>query len=335
MPTPDPNALFNQLLEYQFRGVPFPATTFSCSLKQDMAVHKYADRDGAHIEPTGREPVQFKARIPFLNSIVPGPSESWGSLYPDGFKAFFKAMSDGSVGPMQHPELGTINVVPESCEVTWDNDKASTGVYVEASWIEATFDPDESANIFAAQSPISVSILSGLDLDAELLAINPAPPVAAVPGISFGDACRALGAIGDQVSLLQRRIGGTVDEISYHAGNLAKSLDSAVTTTDAQGKTSTLFTRGSLANFKAFGPAALFWPMRVSTTNIISSMHDLKSLLFTTKRTIGLYPVPMDATLAAISIDVKANVTDLITLNRGLLKSPIVLRGTNVRFYQS
>ena len=135
------------------------------------------------------------------------------------------------------------------------------------------------------------------------------------------------------MSLLQRRVGGTVDEISYHASNLAKSLDSAVTTTDANGKTSTLFSRGSLANFKAAGPAALFWPMRVSTTNIISSLHDLKSLIFTSKKNIGLYPVPMDATLAAISIDLKASVTDLITLNRALLKSPIVLRGTTVRYY--
>ena len=103
-------ALFGELLPLQWKDVGIPYVDFKVTLRQDLAVHKFSDLDGADVEPTGRSPLEMTAKVPFLNNIARAPSETWssGDLYPNQFRKFFAACVDRAPGYLQHPEFGPL-----------------------------------------------------------------------------------------------------------------------------------------------------------------------------------------------------------------------------------
>ena len=105
----DASQLFASLLEFRWRDVSFPTTEFTTELRQDLAIHKLVDRDGAFVEGTGRAPLQITARVACLNGLDAGPNEHWQRpLYPYTWRKLFEACADKSTGTLQHPELGPI-----------------------------------------------------------------------------------------------------------------------------------------------------------------------------------------------------------------------------------
>src|ERR1700722_318099 len=125
------NDLFAKLLEYKWKGVSFPVEDTELEIRQDLVIHRYADRNGAYVEGTGRHPPQTPARIPFLNTIYPAASESWppGALYPQQFRLFLQACLDPTSGTLQHPELGALNCKVDVARSTWSG-KVRSGVIV-------------------------------------------------------------------------------------------------------------------------------------------------------------------------------------------------------------
>jgi len=330
------NELFDQLGEFKWREISFPATTFRVTLRQDLAQHKFPDRDGAHIEATGRAPLEFSARIPFLNSIVPGKVETWGVLYPTQFRLFLAACADRTTGLLRHPELGAIRCKVESCDTVWDAN-VRAGVYVDVSWIESTFDPDESNAIFESTSPVAESLLAATDLDASIEDIQPAPPELPEYSPSFADSMRSLQAVGDQISLLSRRVSGIQDQVSYRANAIVESIGRATTSLSAAGVPQTVLTSVTAGRVTASatvaGPAALLWPLAMSGQRTLSAIDGLRKVLGTARKNIALYVVPKDSTLAGVASDVGASLSDLLKLNPTLVAGPVVTAKTIVRHY--
>ena len=138
--SPDYNDLFAQLLEFQWRGIRFPITETVLELRQDLAIHKLVDRDGASIEGTGRAPLQINVRVPFLNGLTRGRAELWESpLYPTAWRQVFAACADKSNGVVTHPELGDITCKCEVMSTRWSGDVRS-GVFVNMTFLETDDD---------------------------------------------------------------------------------------------------------------------------------------------------------------------------------------------------
>ncbi len=159
----DVNDLFAQLLEFSWKGIAFPVANVRFSLHHDIARHLYPDKDGGHMEPTGRAPLQISAQALFYNGIAPGKGETWGkagTLYPAVYRKFMTACSDRTMGVLQHPEFGAIRCALESCETTLDSGRRD-GVSVNASWIESV-DVDELDGGFSAPSPIASAVSWGV-----------------------------------------------------------------------------------------------------------------------------------------------------------------------------
>ena len=130
-------------------------TQFSTSLAHDQVVHKWADRDGAHVEATGRQPLQFRAAIPFKNAVLPGPGETWGNLflYPDTFRLFLTAFATRTSGILQHPELGPLRAKPHAAEFMWAAN-VRDGCDCTATWTESFDDTvTEFQDVLARKSP--------------------------------------------------------------------------------------------------------------------------------------------------------------------------------------
>jgi prophage DNA circulation protein len=133
------------LLPTSWRGVIFPTTTVDLDINHSTVTHLYPHRDGGRVEGMGRDPVAHRFRIPFLRSIDRG-------LYPQRFREFVVAWSDGSKGDLGHPELGILPCRPSKGTASWSADKRD-GCWVDATWLESTDDGEAFAKLFRQSAP--------------------------------------------------------------------------------------------------------------------------------------------------------------------------------------
>lgn len=300
-------SVFELLLEMKWKGVSFPTSHLAIDLEHDLVEHKWPDRDGAHVEATGRSPLVFSATIPFRNGIAPGKTEKWGILYPTGFRDFLTKAADRTVGDLQHPELGVIKCKLKSARVTYDPNKRD-GADVDATWIESTETPEDLQKVLASSSPVGATLQFALDLDQQLLQLN--PPLPTPPGPpepSFGDAIRSIQGAFDQTSLLSRQIAGQIDHVAYRLSSLSDSVAAAKN--------------------------VLFWPVTQSVEHMRASLNDLKSQLLVQNKQVSIYVVPAETTLANIAAFLGVRIDDIVKLNPLLVSSARVAARSTVRYY--
>lgn len=301
--------LFEQLQEFKWRDISFPASTFSVHLRHSLATHRYPNVDGANVEATGRDELVFRARIPFYNGVVPGKGETFGILYPETYRKFLAAMADKSTGKLQHPELGLIECKPEECNTEWAADRRD-GVTVDVTWVETEDQAVDTNAIFNSDSPITNVSLGALDLDASLgLALDQFPTLPKYQP-DFAATMRSITAISDQVSLLSQRVKGKLDGVAYRVENLSNSISKA---------------RSSVLTAK-LGP---------STERLKAGIIDLRKTLGTTGKTIVFEVVRTPMTLANVAQNAGAPIVELIKLNNDLVREPVVAAGTIVRHYKT
>ena len=303
---------FPLLLGFAFRSIGFPCSETKLEVRQDLVIHKFADRDGAHVESTGRHPFQITARIPFINGLQRGPNESWPSsaLYPLQWRAFFAACCDNTSGTLIHPELGALTVKVEHCSTVWSS-KSRSGVDVEVSWIE---DDDEAAELGAsldARSPLAGLLASAAAIDdqiADILA-DPSLGIAVLqPRTSMSSLVAGITASGGFSASLS---------VSLGACNIAIANATAVQ--------ASLYTDAN--------SNVLSWPLVLSCDQAIESARNTAATLQAKAATVSLYTVQKDSTLGQLAAVIPAGVGELCTLNPNLCSSPVVPAGTVVRYY--
>lgn len=296
------------------------------SLSHDQADHRFWGFDGAYIEATGRAPLVFTASIPFRNGIVPGKKEKWGVLYPTTYREFLRATADRGTGTLVHPEFGLITCKVRNVETIWDANRRD-GCDVEATWVE-TIERDE--NQLTTDSTVTSAELAARDLDTHLQDLSHLdPPLPSQPTYQpdFEESMRRIAAVGDQISLLQQRQAGKIDSIIYRVNEVGNSLDRAATT--SRNTVKSIIDGDSTQS----GRSALSWPMRDAINRMKAGLIEAKKKLLEDGRPIVFYRVPSAATLASVSISAGANLSEMISLNPSLVRSPIVPIGTIVRYY--
>jgi len=298
--------ILDQLREFSWKGISFPVTQVHLSLQQDLVEHRFWAQDGANVEATGRAPITISATIVFRNNIARGRQETWGVLYPTTFRQFFDLSADRSTGVLVHPEFGPINCKLKSAEISHTADRRD-GCDVEASWIE-TREKENTSAAFTTQTPVAEAELAAFDLDANLKTLSPPLPGKTVFTPNFADSIRSILAVGDQISLLSRQIGGQFAAINYRLNQIESQLSS--------------------------GASALNAVMIQSINRLRFATSNLQQKLLQKQRETRLYVVPVAKTLASVAIDVAGNtVGDLIRLNPSLVGFATVPRGTAVRYY--
>lgn len=320
----DVNSLFDQLIEFAWKGVSVPTSKFTFRLRHDLAQHKYPGRDGADIESTGRSPYQITASIPFLNNIVPGKSEKWGILYPTQYRQFISVSAVGTTGVLQHPEFDQIACRLESCETVWAADRRD-GVMVECSWLE-TLENNDAMTTAMSPSPVSAVLLGALDLDAHLGAVKPPFPKTPVYTPDFAATMRSITAVTDQVSLLSKRAAGRVAAIQYRLDTMQNSITTAQTDVATTVK-------GILNPDNGATKRALLWPINNTIEQMRGAANDLQKVLVVKNKTIRTYLTQVPMTLASVAQQVGADVNDVIALNPDACATPTVEAMTKIRYY--
>jgi hypothetical protein len=224
------------------------------------------------------------------------------------------AMADTSTGTLQHPVLGNITCKPHTFETDW---KGATreGVPCSASWLETTEDPNSLALLIASVSPMAAGLQASADIDKHLP--NLTPPLPALPQYqpNFQDAMRSIQGVFDQVSLLQQRGAGVINNILYRVNAIQNAMATAARLP------------GGAQN------SALAWPMRDALQRMTAAANDLKKTLLVGKKSIGIYMPARNATMGKLAADIPAPITDLLVLNPSLVASPIVKANSKIRYY--
>lgn len=296
-----------ELLGCSWRDIGFPVTAFRVRISQDIAQHKRPDQDGARVESTGRNPLVFSASIPFRNNIAKGQNETWGTLYPDAWRAFLAAMADRSKGTLQHPSLGRITCKAVSADTEITAQKRD-GEDVSAEWIEYSEDEDASNAILAGESPIGGAVLEAIDLDtilADIPAIKAKDPDKS--GASFEDTMRGVAGAVDRVSLLSRKTFGLIDRVAYRLNVVGDAIRAA----------------GDPQN----------WPAKQSIERLRAQLFRIKRAALKAQRDTRIFITPSDVTLASLAPRLKNTVSDLVVLNPTLVAVPTVPQRTPVRYF--
>jgi hypothetical protein len=309
--------LFAQLKEFQWKGVAFPSTEDDVEIRQDLVIHRFADRNGGYVEGTGRHPVQITARIPFLNYIYAGTNETWpqGALYPYQWRLFIVQCLEGTSGILQHPELGPLNCKIDLAKTSWSG-KVRGGVWVQATWIESDdTQADQLGQDLSASSPIAQLTATADDLDENILTLAAALGAQANPlpalEFTFADLAASLVGVIDVPTILQKEFQGRVDNVLYQCGRVETSLSSANET---------------------LGP--LSWPLYQDCERTKDAAYTVQAqAAIAQKRTVLQKRLPKDSTIAGAALYVGADLTDFILLNYALVSTPVVAAGTKVSYY--
>jgi len=304
--------VLEQLLEWKWRDVSAPTSEFDTEIDQDLVQHKWPNRDGAHVEATGRAPLMFTATLHFRNFIIPGLSETWNAggavLYPTVFRNFFQAMATRSSGPLQHPEFGLIQCKPKSAKCKWLASRRD-GCDVTAAWIESLDDTvSDFKDILARKSPEPLAFVASADIDEQVIEWDNPPVTDDGLPTTFSDDVQSILNAYDIATIVSAQYGAKIDSVLYRVQSLEDRVSAANDVTA--------------------------WPLISSCERLKGALYDLKVLLLTSEQNVQTITLQADTTLAALTAITGGDISDLITLNPALASTLIVTAGTTVRYYQ-
>ena len=314
-PTGSVNDLFAQLNEFSWKGVSFPTSEFEDTLRQDLVIHRMADRNGGYVEGTGRHPYEITAQIPFLNHIYAAPSETWpqGALYPYQFRRFIKACLEGTSGPLVHPEYGALNCKIDLTKTKWAG-KVRGGVWVTASWVESDdTQADQLGKNLSNASPITDLVANADNLDENIATLltafnaqqNPLPALQ----FSFSDLVRGVVGVIDSTTIVQKQFQGNCANLVYQANLIQGSIQRS-----------------------PLGPFA--WPLFQDCERVKAAAYDAaQNPTIASRAPILTKAILKDSTLSQAALFCGADITDFIVLNYALVATPVLPRGTIVRYY--
>jgi prophage DNA circulation protein len=319
-----PAGVFSQDVEHQWKSVAFPAASFRVRLRQDLAEHKYSEKDGAEMEPVGRAPLEFSARIPFLNGTFPAKQETWpfGQLYPGQLTAFINACADKSKGTLQHPFFGYITCVLHEMDAEWSG-ATQDGVWVSATWIE-TFDAtNDTAALRLRVSPVSQAIGAAQDLDAALTLVQPPLPTLPVFAPTFTDAMRSIQGAFDTATILSQSVAGTINNVGYRVNAVLDAINRVGDQFDPNGTTNNSAIRNVMNG-----------PTRDACDRLRVACIQLRNKIANTGQDVALYVTGAPMSLPLVGGILNVPMADLIRLNGPSVVQDVELpTGTSIRYY--
>lgn len=295
--------ILSALPEASFRDIAFPIVLASAKGSHRLVHHVRQDRDGTFVENTGRNGYAYTFRIPCINTIRRGPTETWqGKLFPDVYRQLITAFEDRSTGTFKHPIHGERACKAVEWEETIDPEFRG-GPTLVVSLAETVDDADADAVGIADTSTFAMAVQAAADLDQTFMGMNPPPDTGTPRGMSLKDFLTFIGSIADQWNLFKAQWEAAIGRVTHQMEGLAAKF-------------------GGEPGFSD------------NTQRLLSALHTAK--LQAMLRTVGatsLYVVPKATTLAVVAVRTRNTPAQLLQLNPGLRGRVVVPAITPVRYY--
>lgn len=317
---PAPSKYDSALREFKFRDIAFPVASFSTSLEQELVQHAYPDRDGAHVESMGQKPRIISVKAVFLNSTSKGSNESWqyGDLFPNQFNRFIRACEDSSVGTLQHPLIGDMNVKCQhaSYEITGER---RDGAYVDVSFIETIKNENIAVAAPGARAQEQAKALYDNLSAPALFKVFQGTDVSPT---SLSDLVDSVTSAIDSVALTGSAALGKINKAIYQVNRISNSvarLNDVKATANFSSKAEAL--ADSLNSLKSnISGAAVPLPLTQSNAQLVPN---------------ATYVVPSTMTLSDVSIILNVQIQTLLKLNRSLAVRPYLKPGDMIKYIRN
>lgn len=315
------------LQEASWRGIPFPVVSLDEQGSQSMPQHKAADRDGAFVEGTGRNPFVYSLRAPlFAGTVARGATETWTDLYPGTFLRLRAAWSDRSTGTLVHPLYGAIQCKPAEWKAALNADERG-GQSVDITFIE-TRDDGVTPAFSTREGSFAQTVAA--DLDSQLATLNPAPVVftANDDATSFLDVVLQLSRIVDGTTLQAQQAIAKVDQTIAKLDKLSGSIDRAADVLSVDPVTGLTKSLGRL------GPGSgRIW---TNTQALRSTLVDVRLRLGTsTSRAVRTFLVDRPTMLVIIASRLTNTTAEILALNPTVSRARVTIPAqTLIRYFE-
>ncbi len=295
MPTNAADVIRN-LPALEWRGLTAPPyDVLTVEFAHDQPARPYPYRDGEGHDGTGRKSFVMPVRLFFLNTI------GEGILFPDAWEGggWKDALLDPSPDDLQHPILGPTRAVVLGGKFEI---KASirSGMIVDVNFAEHLDDPAGPTGLIAPTiDPVRLAKL------ADVACTGIGVPY---PGTDEVSLFAAFKAIAGAIFSAAAKITGKLRQI---IGNVEAMID----TVDSLN-------------------SAVAWSAKDALLQLWTSLSDIaKKAAAVSARPVLSRVVGGPTTLAAFADSVGNSLRDVMSLNLAALRSPVVGRGTVLRYY--
>jgi prophage DNA circulation protein len=250
--------------------------------------------DDALHEWTGRDPIEITTKLHFNNLVAP-------ASFPDGWNRWREALFDGGVKEMVHPLLGTQLVVVMGGDVQVVA-QYRAGIVVTVTWRTTILDPEEEREF----EPLA------LTLDEAATAADAAMANLDIPfpsGYVATSLKEMLAQINSVAFLIEMQVLGVIGEVQ----SIVDQVHDIVTTEPSYGHAA-IETKDALMTLWA-------------TTEAIKD----KATFLARKTSSEILSV--DTTLDAFAREHGNKLEEIVSLNVGALGTPVVPKGTMLKFF--
>ncbi len=316
-----------ELPELEWRGLTAPYSTAPFTVTFDLAPRAYYGTDGFGHENTGRQSTPFQATLLFLNTLREG---AFPGLYTEWVDA---CVNDKSVDWLLHPLLGLTRARVQSFAVQFEAPKRA-GVVVDVTWVETLEDPDTRVPF---TTPTVTPEAAALAADEALAAVGisyPQPSTAsALTGVAPSTTGTAAAAF---VTPEQLPKTPTLEN--------ATSLDEAYRAVKGQLFSAALYVSSAINRLLGIVRQLMAdvdalhdhdaWAARWNLSAFYASLKQIqKDAERLVAKATATRTLKKDMTLDEFARTVSNSLTDVMTLNVGALRTPIVLKGATLRYY--
>ena len=320
--------ILSTLQECSLGGVSFPIASIIEGFGHDTPQHKAVDRDGAFIENTGRNPLEFSIIAPmYAKTLARGKNETWDDLYPTRYNQLRDVCLKRSTQVLVHPLYGEIQTKVTSWKSSLNADERG-GQIAEISVVETR---DDGVTPAFSASTKSLAYSTAVDLDSQLYALSPPPVIftASDEEQSFLGVITSLNRIVDSGTLRAQRGLAKIDSTVAKLDKLARSIDRGAEVLVFDAPSGTSLPAGRL------GPGAgRIW---TNCQVLKSVMRDLRlSLNVNNNKKIGVFVVTRPMMLVSIASRLRCKVADIIALNPSISRARLTIApDTVIRYYEA
>ena len=300
----------SQLPQLTWDGRPAFCSSLETSGGNRLAQRMYPYVSGAAHDNVGADPLRVRGTLHFLNGIPSGGEP----LYPSQWSKFRDRL-DGEIRTLAHPDLGEIRarVVDWSYAIS---PASVSGVTVQVSWEQSLEDLDEVVSFATASVDAKVAAAAVSEAMKKL-------GIAYPTGAPKGDLVGAVTGVLDAGFSIATDIQGEINKINGALDRIESSLErtmKAIETTDQ-------------AAIDAIVGAPERWILQAGIDNLRAIFSQALRVSQAKARRTVVYVATTDTSVAGLALALKNSVQDLIGLNPGITASPVVAKGTPVRYY--
>jgi hypothetical protein len=290
--------VFKLVPRFSWRGVEYPLSGRSTNFAHDSVPHKLEFRNGEFIEQLGAHGLILTYSIPMREGIAVGP---YKSLFTRGLLALLRAFQDKSPGELVDPFYGKLRCVPGEWNDDTDIGKRD-GTELRLSFKHSPEigkqEPELKAEIVSAAGLISEA--GALDKEAKTINWEQEPSPEPTVDI-FG----AVSGISSQITNQADRFAAALDDVAFRLEKTEASLD------------------------KLENPQN--WRFRDSVRRNREATERIRKNYGDPNKKIQQVVTNSIKTVSSVAKDAGLTVQELLKLNPGLAKAPIVGAGTVIK----